>query len=184
MTEGYQQQLLEALLASGSGVNDQPNMTELLAQMGEADPRMKLIAQYLAQQQVSDGDYDVDLEDDEWHVAETESEARTTPESFRRLQRMVESMYAELEELRERNDMLAAALGACYLCWGDDVECEVCHGRGRPGSAAPDRELFAQIVLPAGRRLKGKHRSPPATIPDQDPAKRRKDPGERRVRAT
>ena len=61
---------------------------------------------------------------------------------------------AELRMLRERCDALAAAIGACYLCWGDDSLCEVCLGNGVPGSAVPDRALFRQLIVPAIRRAK------------------------------
>ncbi len=44
----------------------------------------------------------------------------------------------ELEELRERNEALAAALGACFACWGTDIFCTHCGGEGRPGAAAPE----------------------------------------------
>jgi len=61
----------------------------------------------------------------------------------------VESMFAELTVLRDRTDRLAAALGACCLCWGEDAGCRVCRGRGRPGFAIPDELQFEELVLPA-----------------------------------
>jgi hypothetical protein len=60
----------------------------------------------------------------------------------------------ELEQLRQRNDQLAAALGACYLCWGDDVDCPVCGGTGVPAAARPDSRYFALYVLPVLNRLR------------------------------
>jgi hypothetical protein len=60
----------------------------------------------------------------------------------------------ELEELRRRNDQLAAALGACYLCWGEDPACPICGGLGAAGAAAPDPRYFALYVVPALNRLR------------------------------
>jgi hypothetical protein len=70
-------------------------------------------------------------------------------------------MYLEIEQLRARNDKLAAALGACHLCFGDDLSCPECTGRGRPGGAMPDRVLFAALVTPAVRRLSEPNRYRP-----------------------
>jgi hypothetical protein len=61
-------------------------------------------------------------------------------------------LYAEVEALREVNEVLADALGACSRCWGADARCLRCRGRGRPGGRAPDSVLFAEYVQPALRR--------------------------------
>lgn len=60
----------------------------------------------------------------------------------------------ELADLRTVNDTAAAALGACQVCWGGDPGCPVCAGRGRPGFAEPDPELFRKLVAPAVRRMR------------------------------
>lgn len=90
-----------------------------------------------------------------------EESARHTQE----LEDTVNKVYAELEALRTRNNALAAALGACYLCFGDDLLCEECGGRGIPGSLAPKPAAFRKYVLPAFRRAKaietGRGRSAP-----------------------
>lgn len=65
-----------------------------------------------------------------------------------------EDAGAELERLRNRNELVAAALGACDRCFGDDDSCPVCGGEGRPGWEPPDRRLFAEIVGPALERLR------------------------------
>ncbi|MEU6040722.1 hypothetical protein ABZ801_35525 [Actinomadura sp. NPDC047616] len=61
------------------------------------------------------------------------------------------------EELRARNDALAAALGACG-CWGTRAHCPLCGGAGEPGWALPDRSLFACYVHPALRTV-ARHRA-------------------------
>ena len=72
----------------------------------------------------------------------------------RALRHRMEQLELELERFQEINDTLAAALGACHVCWGDDPDCEACRGRGGPGSLPPDRGLFERLVLPAARRLR------------------------------
>lgn len=88
------------------------------------------------------------------------TDARTVDAARNRLR-------TELGALRARSDTLAYALGACPACWGDELGCEVCGGRGRPGAWPPDPELFAEFVQPALRRL-SRGRARPAT-PDRPP---------------
>jgi hypothetical protein len=61
--------------------------------------------------------------------------------------------WRELRDLRQLNDTLAGALGACGVCWGGDPGCDVCGGRGCAGFAKPDLELFDELVAPALRRV-------------------------------
>lgn len=62
---------------------------------------------------------------------------------------VLERLYAEVEELRLRNRTAAAALGACPRCWGEEHDCRVCRGRGRPGGRTPDPVLYHELVEPA-----------------------------------
>jgi hypothetical protein len=152
--------LLEAL-TSPAGMGALPRAQDLLTQLGEADPTVRLIAQVLAQRQAQELESETSTED-EMDLAPVQSaserdkaEVRSSEMSraVRQLRQQVESLYRELAELRDRNDALAAALGACHLCWGNDPECEICNGGGRPGSSTPDRKLFTQFAVPAARRL-------------------------------
>jgi hypothetical protein len=59
----------------------------------------------------------------------------------------------ELATLREVNDTLAAALGACRYCWGGNRECGACEGYGRAGYFPPNMALFRELVLPAVKRV-------------------------------
>jgi len=68
-----------------------------------------------------------------------------------RLRSRFDAMQDELDELRERQDRLAAALGACAECWGEDLECDVCGGTGTPGAFVPDPRLYRALVSPACR---------------------------------
>lgn len=73
------------------------------------------------------------------------------------------AVQAERDELRRRNAVLAAALGACELCWGDDATCPSCGGNGAPGGSAVDAELFARYVRPAVLSLKHTNPAPRAS---------------------
>ncbi len=160
MSADIQSLLLDAL-ASPGGTGALPNAQDLLTRLGEANPTMRLIAQFLAQRQAQELENEEPTEDEldaefPQHSSEPdEAEVRSGEMSraSRQLRQKVESMYRELAELRDRNDALAAAFGACYLCWGDDPECEICNGQGRAGSAIPDKKLFTQFAVPAARRL-------------------------------
>ena len=87
-------------------------------------------------------------------------------EQARELRKVLKTMYAELETLRTRNDSLAAALGACYLCFGEDIACPECGGQGGPGSLLPDPAAFRQYVAPAVNRVReAQQRKPGVAAP-------------------
>jgi hypothetical protein len=60
----------------------------------------------------------------------------------------------DLEAVQDRNLLIAAALGACE-CWGEDLECDLCAGRGTPGWQRPDAQLYEEYVAAATRRMSG-----------------------------
>jgi hypothetical protein len=153
MNEMIQQLLLQRLGAPEGAAG--PDLPDLFAQLGGDDPRYSAIAQALAGRraaaQEASGDDDPDQEDGVITVDPTAEEREA---AVRRLQRMAADMHAELRFLRAHNDSAAAALGACYLCWGKDARCPVCLGTGHPGAFMPDKELFRMLVLPAVRRVR------------------------------
>lgn len=52
----------------------------------------------------------------------------------------------------ERVMRVAAIVGACTVCLGDDPQCPECRGHGRPGSREPDPEALVEwIDLPLRR---------------------------------
>ena len=138
---------LQALL-SGTEVA-LPSTQELLSQLESTNPTMGLIAKYLTalreSNSESSSEEDVEAEKEFLYVGEDQYSATVV----QRLDQQVEKLRAEVVQLRQRNDTLAMALGACYLCWGEDPNCSVCRGTGYPGSAPPDKQAFAQFVAPA-----------------------------------
>lgn len=81
--------------------------------------------------------------------AQAEAEAR-----LGELTTMVDQLYEEVETLRTRSVEIAAALGACHVCFGSDLLCPRCGGRGRPGSRPPKPEAYRAYVLPAVMRVR------------------------------
>jgi hypothetical protein len=143
-----QDQLLQRMLNGR-----QPGAGELSNMFAEhEDPRVRLIAQIMSQATVAPTP-DANLDDGPaTEVIEVEPPRSTlaSPRVRRKLRRLVE----DLREAQTIGDTLAAALGACYLCWGEDPHCEQCGGDGRPGWSEPDAELFAEYVQPAVERFR------------------------------
>jgi len=150
--------LLQALTASGSG-NGLSAKDLLLSQMDESDPTTSLLVNLLAQQQpaaiADDPEPDPELELERLQAeARAKARAEERAKALRHLRKTIDMLYAELEDLRARNDALAAAVGACHLCWGEDAACLECGGRGSAGFFAIDHALFRQLVVPAVHRYK------------------------------
>jgi hypothetical protein len=129
-------QLLISQLAGGA---DQPSsLADVVEQSLGEDPLAGPLATLLRKREASSD-------------ANPELDESSDPE----IADLLESLYAEVESLRERVTLLADALGACPRCFGEDDSCPVCHGRGRPGGRQPDASLFLGLVEPARRRISG-----------------------------
>ena len=149
---------------------ENPTVQSLLAQMAETNPNLAPFANYLIQREAERREQEAREE-----AEQTVDELPGERESLRNLELTVRKLYPELEDLRARNDALAAALGACYLCWGEDFQCPYCHGQGAPGWLSPDADLFGQWIKPALRarphiKLNGNYREPESNAPPSDPS--------------
>lgn len=143
--------LLSLLAAQGSGSG---------ASSGDAlqNLALRLLEQQMTPPQPAPDDPDNSPEELELQRLDALERRRERLEQQRQqmteLKQVLKSLYAETETLRARNDALAAALGACYLCFGEDPVCPECGGNGVPGSLPPDVAAFRQYVLPAVRRIR------------------------------
>src|ERR1043166_1124011 len=149
---------------------EQPTMQSLLAQVAETNPNLAPFANYLIQREAARCEQEAREE-----AQKTVEEQPGQRESLKNLELTVHKLYRELEDLRGRNDALAAALGACYLCWGDDFQCPYCHGQGATGWRIPDPDLFRQWIKPTLRagphiRFNGNSRKPETNEPPSDPS--------------
>lgn len=139
------------------------NPQQIVQQLSDSDPRLGALAQMWLKRR----------EEASAESPDDNDQGDRKRRDFQRLNRTVQKMYDELERLRERNDVLAEALGACYLCWGVDISCPVCRGRGAPGYKEPDEALFLQYALPAARRL---HAFAPGSRERSRASSRREEP--------
>jgi hypothetical protein len=171
-------QLLMQMLAAGGGVIN-PTVADLLAQLNSPganglnvedllarqvanNPMAAMLAKHFAEQKA------VRAANEESSVIEGEACAQTEELEQQQTGEFVEEhlaelngvraelsgLTAELKLLQQRNDLLAAALGACCLCWGQNLDCRSCRGRGGPGFCIPDECLFEEFVVPAIRTLR------------------------------
>jgi hypothetical protein len=160
---GNNSALADALAKMRSSGGDQlPE--DLLARLS-TNPTAALLAKHLAESRASSAAREtvIDVEPEE---VPPKPAAEDCADAMRELRQQVESMFAELSASRERIDLLASALGACCLCWGEEADCRICRGRGRPGFSLPDDALFEQFVLPAVKTLRAQraqNRSYPPT---------------------
>ena len=119
----------------------QASLNESLAQ--HEDPRVRMIAEWAAQQRASAAEQTIDVQAVPVPTANVDRQ---------RMVRKIRALTRQLDAQREIGDTLAIALGACYVCWGEDPECDLCNGEGGPAWADPDPELFRLYVLPAVER--------------------------------
>lgn len=132
------------LQAFGGGGDPASAILQQLAGGASDDPRLALVSRLLDQRKPPEPDLDqIEVE-----------RAERRAEEMRALSEMVEKMYRELERLRGRNVQLADALGACPACFGSDLLCRRCGGKGRPGGRAPDPAAFGVYVAPALARMR------------------------------
>ena len=114
----------------------------LFQQLGIDDPRLIQLAQMMSRPATP-------ADDDEGEVIEM-----VRAERVEELESEVERLKGVNRILFEQCEFMAAAVGACPQCWGEDLECRECRGRGTPGAFLPHRASFAQLVLPAVERVR------------------------------
>lgn len=67
--------------------------------------------------------------------------------------RIVQQLEQDVHAAHVVIEHIAHVLGACPGCFGEDDECELCHGHGVPGSMMPMKDEFLSWVEPALARL-------------------------------
>jgi hypothetical protein len=124
-----------------------------LAGQAATDPKTALLLQFLQQRRsAAQAAPPVEAAAEAEDFRREERARRERTNGAREIRETMRDLYAEVEALRARNDELAAAVGACFLCFGEDPMCEECGGLGAPGSRAPEPTAYRKFVLPALRR--------------------------------
>ena len=168
--------LLEALASATADKHSEASAQDLLlSQLEERDPTVAMLAKYLTQsgnEEIEEAELDLEeaekvgqydlaevevaFEAQQRSLESAEDKILRITQAARRLKSRLQEQSEELQQLRDRNDTLADALGACPFCWGEDLSCTDCHGRGRPGGFLPDKEQYSAYVIPATNRVRRK----------------------------
>jgi hypothetical protein len=146
--------MLERLLDPGAEPAAMPSTAELVEQLAGSDPQLAMVAKLLARREaaLTQAAQEAEVID----VVPAPARPPVPPPAVdlrSELLPLLDQAYAELGVLRHRNDALAAALGACYLCWGEDPGCPTCDGRGTPGWVSLDPHAYRRLIAPAVRTL-------------------------------
>jgi chorismate mutase len=65
---------------------------------------------------------------------------------FRKLEKNYRQLLGHMDEFAE-------AVGACPHCWGEEPECNYCHGRGTSGYFQPNPEYFNVYIQPLMKKI-------------------------------
>ena len=120
----------------------------MMQRLGQDNPQLAAIMQMMAAQKGNIAAPDPGV------VESDAVELDAVVNELAALATQLEAAHSEGKLLREQCDTLAAALGACALCWGHDPACRACRGHGLPGHSLPDEALFYEYVLPAVRLMR------------------------------
>lgn len=150
---------LVARMRDGSGSNSDSDLREMLLRQAGNNPLASLLAKQYTEAPGGQGSaavIDVEAAPEKPRTTDHAHEAphEASSEMPTKARDQIEDLTSELNVIRERNDLLASALGACCCCWGQDPQCRLCRGRGRPGFSIPDERLFREFVLPAVQMLR------------------------------
>jgi hypothetical protein len=126
---------------TGSGPSPQQAMDGFLADFARQNPDLAWVAQLLAMQRqaaTSALSNPPELEAARAEIEALAEQLRLSEARADKMQRLANRLGEELDAAQDRLADLAAVLGACGLCWGEDRHCRSCRGRGKPGMFAPE----------------------------------------------
>ncbi|MBX9797457.1 hypothetical protein [Sphingomonas sp.] len=114
----------------------------MLADLQRTNPQLAMLAQMMQARAIVPEPAGPDLGEEITVLAEQLADAQRQVAIVKREGRRLLTRY---REATDRLSLLAAALGACGLCWGDDDLCPSCRGRGAPGMVRPDPAARARV---------------------------------------
>ena len=118
---------------------------QVMADLQRTNPQLAMIAQMMQSRTIVAQPLSDDLGEEVAELAERLAEAERRIDAMKRQGRR---LYVAHREAIDRLADLAAALGACGLCWGEDDGCASCRGRGHPGAMRPDPVLRSRLFPP------------------------------------
>jgi hypothetical protein len=170
--EGLNPAAQELLRETGGTDNVSTDPQALMAALGQQSPAAAAVLQMMLARRASPAPVSecviIDGVAQEISAAMVEgltARLNAGAEEITRLTAELQAAAEELTLLQERSDLLADALGACSLCWGEDGHCRACRGHGQPGRSIPDQRLFEEFVLPAVRLLRASRQRPTVVTP-------------------
>lgn len=147
-----------------AGVESMPaassDLDAMLGDFARQNPNLAWLPQMLAMQRQRAAEANTEAPGENAHLVEIDTLNEQLDQAqarYKRLQRLTRRLVQDLEDAQGLLADLAAAFGACGLCWGQDAHCPSCRGRGKPGRFAPDPELrlrfFTEpLAVPAASR--------------------------------
>src|SRR5205823_3296661 len=132
------------------------NLSDLFATLAQRDPRITPLVQHLQARIAARENTTETVPEEESPILAPEPEIVDPVKPIARgekLKKLARTMFVEVQALRSRNDMLADALGACHLCWGEDQTCVYCAGQGRIGAFLIDPKVFEDVIGPATQQV-------------------------------
>lgn len=136
------------------------DFNSLLGQIEASRPdltdSLSLIRQFQKQKKddSDNDDTDTDTDTDSARVSELEAILGKHRNINRKLLQKYQQLEDNYQSLIEHLDQLAEAVGACPQCWGEDVNCNYCKGRGKPGYFPPVQQYFDLYIKPVIIKLK------------------------------
>ena len=125
-----------------------PDPAAMLQDLAAGDSRMAALMELMqAQRGQPCNDLEAPDERDEL-IAEISARLDAAEARLTKMTRIARQLHEAGRSASLRLSRLAAALGACGLCWGDDPACLGCRGRGRPGMVRPDPQIRAELFGP------------------------------------
>jgi hypothetical protein len=135
--------MLEAAeaMAGFSAGEDGADPQAMLRELAASDPRMAMMLQFLNPPRAAVAEDDPELDERNAVIEDLSARLDAAEMKLTRVTGIARRLHGAHQASARRLSELAAALGACGLCWGDDQSCPGCHGRGRAGMVRPDEAL-------------------------------------------
>lgn len=129
------------------------DVSSILTRRMAQDPRMAAMIPLLADSSESPDEDDEDDERGQRDSRRNDRKKERQSPGLAKARRVVGRLRDDLRAAYTVIHHIARMLGACPACFGNQPECERCHGHGAPGSAMPVRDELLAWVEPALARL-------------------------------